>query len=426
MMHIFSMKGLTKYLPIMEDDAAPVLYIPLTQGGGRAVIPIVKLGERVLKYQLIAKANGIFSSNLHSPVSGIVRESGQYHDSLGRVVDYLVLENDFKEESISLNTSNPDALSGDEILSRIEAAGVVGEGGAQFPTHMKYRLEGLDIKTFIINGTECEPYLTADYSLMKYETERILKSALIINRLLKANRVVITLEKRNKDLQDIFRPFFSQEKYRKIEIKLLPDFYPQGSELQLIKSVTGQEIPKGSFPRNYGVIVSNVGTLDAVYKAVYEGTPVIDRIITVSGEKSRNYGNFRVKIGTPVDYILKKQEINTASYDGQVILGGPLMGERVLNDKVAISKGSGGVLFLKNKKDYQENCISCGYCSDVCPMHLQPYLFAEYFSGRKISRLQENNLMQCIECAACEYICPSNVPLVRSIKEGKELLKIKS
>lgn len=423
MMHIFSMKGLTKHLPIMDYDAAPVLYISLTQTGGRTVPSIVKQGERVLKYQLIAKSNGIFASDLHSPISGIVKELGEYQDSLGRTVSYIALENDYKEESIPLSSCNRDTLSEEEILSKIEKAGVVGEGGAQFPAHMKYRLEGLDINTFIINGTECEPYLTADYSLMKYETERILKSALLVNRLLKADRIVITLEKRNKDLQEVFRPFFSQEKYQKIEIKLLPDFYPQGSELQLIKSVTGQEIPKGSFPRNFGVIISNVGTLDAVYKAVYEGTPVINRIITVSGEKSRNYGNFRVKIGTPVNYISQKQGMNMASYDGQVILGGPLMGERVVNDKVAISKGSGGVLFLKNKKDYQENCILCGYCSDVCPMYLQPYLFAKNYSAGKINRLQENNLMQCIECAACEYICPSNVPLIRSIKEGKELLK---
>jgi len=425
MMHIFSMKDITKHLPVVEYEDAPVLYIPLNQNVGRGALPIVKEGERILKYQLIAEADGIFSSDLHSPVSGIVKEIGNYTDSLGRTVEYIAIENDFKEECLSLELPpKPEDLTDEDVLSLIQKAGVAGEGGAQFPTHLKYRLDDeIKIATFIINGTECEPYLTADYSLMKNETEKILKSALVVNRVIKAERIIISVEKKNKDLIDIFLPFFNKNEYRNFEIKILPDSYPQGSEIQLIKSVTGKEIPKGSFPRNHGIIVSNVGTLYAVYNAVFNGFPVIDRIVTISGDRCDDYGNFRVKIGTPVQFILQKQGMDIASYDGRIVLGGPFMGEAAINDKIAISKGSGGVLLLKNKPANRQNCISCGYCSDVCPVRLLPYLYPRDYKRGKIEKMKDNNLIQCIECAACEYICPSNVALISSIKEGKEILK---
>ena len=339
------------------------------------------------------------------------------------MVETIVLQNDFRNEEITRPVIDADNLTSDEILAIIKGAGIVGEGGAQFPTFVKYNLLGKKINTFIVNGTECEPYLTADYALMRDKTEELFRGIFLINKVLQAREIVLSIEKQNKELLDVFSPFLSQTEYKNVRVAILPNQYPQGGELQLIKSVTGKELARGVVPKDEGLMVSNVGTIHAVYNALVERKPLTERIITVSGEQSKKSGNYQVKIGTPISHILEYQNLTNTLDDKQLVLGGPMMGKNVVETSAPIIKGSSGVLFFKKKEIKRNNCISCGYCVDVCPMKLMPLVFAENYRTGKIASLEKYSLNSCIECAACEYICPSDVPLMESIKEGKVKLK---
>lgn len=423
MMHIFSMKSKTKKQSIRDIPDAPILYLSLSQYIGLPAVPVVSIGERVLKYQLIAKASSYISSNIHAPVSGIVKAIEKHPWVNGEKVDMIVLENDFKDEEVTREMVDIDSLSSEDILNIIRDAGIVGEGGAEFPTHVKYDIKEQKIDTFIINGTECEPYLTSDYSLMKEQTGRLFYAMTIVNRILKADEIVLSIEEQNKDLLSVINPFLEKEEFSNVRVVVLPNEYPQGGELQLIKSVTGKVLPKGILPKDIGVIVTNIGTLNAIHEAVVRKKTMIERVITISGEKSKNYGNFNVKIGTPISHILKTQGLTDIEGDCTLVLGGPMMGRNITDTSIPIMKGSSGVLFLQKKRIKRNNCISCGYCVDVCPMHLMPMMFEENYRSGKYSRLEKYNLSACIECAACEYICPANVPLIQSIKEGKQKLK---
>lgn len=421
MMHIFSMKGKTKEKGIEEIPDAPVLYLTLCQNAGLPPQPLVTIGDKVLQYQLIAKINGSISANLHAPVSGTVKDIGIYPTADGTLVETIVVENDYLYQKTNILPADLEKLTPKDILQLIEDAGIVGEGGAQFPTHIKYKVEGTKINSFIINGAECEPYLTSDYALMKHETKKLFETALLINKVVKAKEIIIAIEKRYKDLVPVFSTYLKEPQYNQFKVSVLPDQYPQGGELQLIKSVTGITLAKGSYPASVGILVSNVGTVNAIYSALVEGKPVIDRVVTVSGEKSTTYGNFRVKIGTPVSHIMEQLKIEH-NKSQQLVLGGPMMGKNVATLSAPVTKGSSGLLILEKKAIHQNNCIYCGYCVDVCPMHLMPMQFVKYFKKEKFDKLIEYNITDCIECSACEYICPASVPLISSIKSGKSVL----
>lgn len=424
MMQIPSMKSKTKLRPIAELPDAEILYLSLSQNIGYQPKPIVQKGDIVQQYQLIAKADGLLSANLHAPVSGEILDICRHSLANGEQCNVIVIKNDFKYNQANFSICDPREMNADQIIERIAAAGVVGEGGAQFPTHIKYTLDNKQIDTFIINGIECEPYLTADYILMKNETEKILQSALIVNKILKAKEITITIKKQNKDLQDVFLHYMNQEPYRIFRLLVLSDQYPQGGELQLIKSVTGKEIRKGTLPRDAGVIVSNVGTIYAIHNAVFESKPVISRIITMSGEKAATCGNFRVKIGTPVSHIMNELGLNYDRNQTQLVHGGAMMGIGIINMSVPICKGTSGILLLEKRViTKKNNCIQCGYCADVCPMRLMPMILAYNYRKGKYEQMETDNLMLCIDCAACEYICPSSVPLTESIRKGKHILQ---
>lgn len=422
MMHIFSMKRQTKKRAIETIDDAPVLYLSLSQHIGKPSEPIVSVGDRVKKYQLVAQASGIMSANVHAPVSGVIKSIEKHPLADGTVVDMIVLENDFMNDQIDIPVVDSSNLTEDQIVEKIKEAGIVGEGGAQFPTHVKYVLQGHKIDTFIINGTECEPYLTSDYILMKERATELFKGILIINKVLKASDIVLSIEEQNKDLLSVFTPLLNSAEYKQIRVKILPNEYPQGGELQLIKSVTGKELLRGVLPRDNGIIVSNAGTVYSVYKSVVEQKPLVERIITISGEESKRIGNLEVPIGTPISHILQSQGLPGIPDEDILVLGGPMMGKNVVDISAPITKGSSGVLLFKKKRIKRNNCISCGYCVDVCPMHLMPMKFEENYRKGRYSQLEKYSLSQCIECAACEYICPSDVPLIESIKLGKQKL----
>jgi len=415
------MKGKTKKRRIQPIEDAPFLYVPIAQYLGETPIPVVKPGDIVKKYQQIAVSEKGLSSNVHAPVSGQVLEIKDVEFPDGTSAPCIVIRNDFQETIENQPYFDTQNLSAEQLLNIIRTDGIVGEGGAQFPTAVKYTLDGHKINTFIVNGTECEPYLTSDYALMAERTQKLFEGIGFVNRILNAENIVISIEEQNKELHKVFTPYLQQPEYQNIRIAILPNQYPQGGELQLIKSVTGIELSRFQRPREAGIIVSNVGTLHAIYEAVKNRRPLVSRIITISGEEATHYGNYEVKIGTPIEHIVKTLGLESTNI--RVVLGGPMMGKAVNDPSVPITKGSAGILFLKKEAIKRNNCISCGYCVDVCPMHLMPMKFEENYRKGKYFNLEKYSISSCIECAACEYICPSNVPLIESIKEGKSKLK---
>ncbi len=416
MMHITSLKSITKNQEIEYLPDPEFLWMALGSYQNQ-MKALVNQGEYVKKYQLIAQSEDHWFTKLHSPVSGFVEGVVEVSDQ-----SYLKLKNDFEEKEIEKKTIDLKALSKQELLDLIRDSGIVGSGGAGFPTHVKYNTEGNPISYFIINGAECEPFLSSDYVLMKQEGQRLMDTVSVIQKLTGAREVVLAIEKQHRELKAPMQKW-SQQANLSLRVHLLENEYPQGGELQIIKSVTGKELPKGSIPARYGVIVSNLGTVYAISNSFFNGQPYIDRIVTISGDKINKRGNFRLKIGTPVSYILEQIGSTWDLEHHEVILGGPMMGKAVSNPEASIGKGTGGVLILEKKKINSYNCIQCGYCSDVCPQHLMPLEFVRYASRDDIEGLEKYQLNSCIECGACAYACPSDVPLMESINKGKLLIR---
>ena len=415
MIGIVSYKDQTKEGDIRRLESPAVLSVPLSASLGKPAFPVVEPGERVLKNQLIGRADGIVSAHVHSPVSGIVLEIKTATNISGKSETFIVLENDFREEALQLSKS--DIQTPRNFVNLLKDAGIVGAGGAQFPTHVKFPSDTGKLKTFIINGAECEPYLTADFTLMKNRYRELMQVVELIRKVYQPDKVVLAIEKRNKELRFVF------ELYREIcSVKLLPDSYPQGSELQLIHSVTGMKLKKTQLPISKGVLVSNVGTLYGIYKAAFEGIPFTERVVTVSGDNLKGAGNYWVKVGTPVRHVLASAGKISGWDNCHVVLGGPMMGVEVHRLDTPVSKGTSGVLALEKRPLEAYNCIQCGYCVDACPMGLMPMQFAVAYRENDLKAFEEYRLGQCIECGACEYICPSNVPLIDSIKRGKQFI----
>lgn len=421
MMYINSMKGKTKSKDILSIEDSDIILLPLLEKFGSKPHPLVTVGERVKKYQLLAQSDVASPARIHAPVSGIVEKMEKMIQIDDTEAVTLFIRNDGAEKEIDepLGSAVPDSY--DAILKRIEDAGIVGLGGAQFPTARKYDRKDKKVVYFIVNGAECEPYLTADYALMKKYPREILDGILIADQILEAGNIVIAFEESNREIETFFSPLLKEDKYRKIGIKVLPDEYPQGGELQLAKTVTGIEIAKGTVPLEKGVVVSNVGTLYAVYEAVVKGKPLTERIITVSGECAGHAGNYRIKIGTPALHILRSCNIDPEN--ALIVAGGPMMSPQVRNFSAPLYKGSLGIVALPEREPERLPCIWCGYCVDVCPMKLMPMKYDQFYRKKKYTKLDDYTINDCIECGACEYICPSKVPLIRSIKEGKVRLK---
>lgn len=414
MLLITSLKHKTKKIQIQTIADPEFFYIPLNSYRSE-MKSLVEIGDEVRKNQLLAKSEDFFSSSIHAPVSGIISDFIQIDEQ-----NFIVLKNDFKNEELIFRSDDYTKLTASDFIKKLSNFGIEGSGGARFPTHVKYNISDSEIKTFIINGVECEPYLSADYVLMKEKTLELMKGLQTVQHFIKAKKIVVAIEKQNKELSDVLLKY-SKDYNLPLSIKLVKNNYPQGSEQQLIKSITGKEIKKGEVPAKYGILVNNVGTIWAIYKAFYENIPFTERLITISGENSTTLGNYLVKIGTPIEHVLYETQISKNNYE-TVVLGGAMMGKAVKSLLMPINKGSGGILLLKNQKNTSHNCISCGYCVDVCPQRLLPLEFLRANSEKKVSKLKEFNVVDCIECGACAYVCPSNLPLMNAIFEGKMLL----
>ena len=417
------MKDETKKKKMSQLEEPQFFYISLSQHIGNPAAEIVKTGDYVKRFQLIGESQGNISAKIHSPVSGNVKDIIEKAMPNGANVKTVVIENDFKyieEETVKREIRNLSSYSEKELLEIIENAGITGEGGAQFPAHIKYDVKDKRIKNLILNGAECEPYLTCDYTLMKEYTRELFDGIKIICEILKPENIILAIDEKYSALESEF------QKYNTDNVKILTvsDIYPQGSEQLLINSILNKEIPKSKLPAEEGIIVSNVGTVKAVYEAFSYGRPLVERIVTISGEKSGEYGDYIIKIGTPLSHIIKKSGLKDQPENVRMIFGGPMMGNEISDLETGIMKGTSGVLFLSKEIDRIErkNCILCGYCSEVCPVYLMPMKFEEFYRKGKYKKLLEFNLNSCIECGACEYICPSRVALIESIKSGKKEL----
>ena len=417
------MKDKTKKKKIGQLEDPPFFYVSLSQHIGRPAAETVKTGDYVKRFQLIGETQGNISAKIHSPVSGNIKEITEKVMPGGQSVKVAVIENDFhyiEEETAKREIKDIQNYSGKELLEIIENAGITGEGGAQFPTHIKYDVKDKKIKNLILNGAECEPYLTCDYTLMKEYTKELFEGISIITEILKPENIILAIDEKYSSLESEFTKYNTHN----VRIVTVSDIYPQGSEQLLINTIFNKELPKSKLPAEEGIIVSNVGTVKAVYEAFVYGKPLVERIVTISGEKSGEYGDYIIKTGTPLSHIIQKTGLKDSPENVRMIFGGPMMGNEVRDPETGIMKGTSGVLFLSKEPDKTErkNCILCGYCSEVCPVYLMPMKFEEFYRKKKYKKLSEFNLNSCIECGACEYICPSRVALIESIKSGKKEL----
>ncbi len=385
---------------------------------------IVKLGDEVKKGQVIAEASSFVSVPLHSPTSGTVKRFIPCPNAMGVLVPAVEIMADGNDEWGSPLEPIEDwkATSPDELKQRVAAAGIVGMGGAAFPTHVKLSPpEGAKIDTLIINGAECEPYLTADHRIMLETPEKVIEGAAILGRILGVSKIFIGIENNKKNAIKMLR-----FKARGTGIKMggLQVQYPQGAEKQLIYSLTGRKVPVGGLPLEVGCVVQNVASAVAIVDAVVRGWPLIDRITTVTGKSVVNPGNWRFKLGTP---IAKAIELcgGVSEAPGKVILGGPMMGFAQKTLDVTLTKNSSGVLLLSEKEIEQygsDPCIHCGRCVRTCPMNLLPSTIGLAVESERFDVAENLHVAACIECGACSYACPAHRPLTQHCRRAKTTL----
>ncbi len=398
--------------------------IPLNQNLGAPAVPLVNKGDMLKVGQLIAKGEAFISSNVHSSVSGKVLKIDEMIDHTGYRKKAVVInvEGDEWVETIdrSPEIKREIGLTREEIIKKIQEMGIVGLGGATFPAHVKLMVpEGKKAEYLIINGVECEPYLTADHRLMLEKGEEVLVGTTILMKGLGVDKAIIGIENNKPDAISNMRTLVA--KYTGISVQGLKVRYPQGGEKQLINAVLGREVPSGKLPIEVGCVVNNVGTAFAVYEAVQKNKPLVERIVTVTGATVGQPSNYLVRIGTPVQELLAKAGADIEG-TGKVISGGPMMGKALNSLEVPVVKGTSGVLLFHEGQAFRQElkpCIRCGRCVQVCPMGLEPILLAQY-SAREIWDLAESNMiMDCMECGSCHYTCPSARPLLDYIRLGK-------
>ena len=396
------------------------VYVLLSQHAGAPAKPLVKKGDQVKVGQKIAEAAAFISANIHSPVSGKVIKIDDVPDFTGGLSKAIVIEND-GQETIGYELEPHDdwhSLPPEEFPKIALEAGLVGMGGAMFPTSVKLSPpKEKKIDTVIINGAECEPYLTADHRLMLEQTEKIVEGAEMIKYALGAERLIIAIEE-NKP--DAIKAMQDATKNKDIEVAVLKTKYPQGAEKQLIWALTKREVPSGGLPFDVGCYVQNVGTAAALRDAVIEGKPLIERVTTVAGFVNEPK-NLLVRIGTPIGALLEAAG-GAKGPIGKVIMGGPMMGLTQWSMDTPVTKGTSGVLFFPpevSESEPEENCIGCASCVDVCPMHLVPTMIARVTKYGRINMAKMLGAMDCIECGSCAYVCPSKIKLLHYIRWAK-------
>lgn len=412
---------LTAKLPVEDLHGDTLHYFPVTQHKGAPLKPLVKAGDYVRVGQKIADAEEFVAAPVHSSVSGTVKEVCPHVNSVGVKTETIVVENDGKYDTAELRPAdNYDSLTTREVLWLIRDAGIIGLGGAGFPTHVKLSPpRGVDC--LIINGAECEPYITADHRRMLENPVEIVDGALIVAKLLGVKRCCIGIEANKKDAIDTMR---RETRYgSNIEVMKLKTKYPQGAEKQLIKAITGRNVPTGKIPADVGAVVVNVDTIYNIHRAIRKGIPVIDRIVTVSGDAVNRPANFRVPLGVTVSYLIE-QAGGFKAPPQKVIIGGPMMGFAQYTTDTPVSKTTSAVVaMLEAPSTYDEDmpCIRCGKCVSHCPMGLMPNKLNSAAKARDVETALKYNITDCIECGLCSYICPAKKNMLQNISAFKPL-----
>jgi electron transport complex protein RnfC len=427
-------KKVTASMPIEDCPIAPLYVIPLKQHIGEACSPLVAVGDRVLRGQKIAKSEGYVSVPIHAPTSGKVVniEERQIPHPSGMGMPSIVIESDGKDQRddslkpiINWHETDPVILR-----ERARTCGLVGLGGAVFPSFIKLiQDKRFPVETLILNGAECEPYLTNDHRVMIEHTEEILTGMAIIMYMVGAKTGIIAIEDNKPEAVEAMQEALGRRSDMDgVRVVVLPTRYPQGSEKQLIYSLIGKEVPTGQLPFHIGVLCHNVGTTKALHDAVVLGQPLTERIVTVSGDALPNPANLRVRIGTPMRFVFNQCGLDEFE-QVRILLGGPMMGERLSHPDVPVIKSSTGLLIMSNDSFMQTHaveqpCIRCGHCSEACPSHLVPNMLADFCRSDQFDKAEDFQIFDCIECGCCSYVCPANVPLVHYFRYGKGQLAL--
>ncbi len=398
--------------------------IPMAQHIGAVCTPLVQPGDTVAMGQKIGDGPGLCVP-VHASVSGRVAAVEPRPHVTGREVLSVVIENDFQDTpSRELSPHpNPDALTAEEIVTIIREAGIVGMGGATFPTDVKANTGIGKVDTLIANACECEPYITADDALLCTHAANVLRGLSLMRRVLEPERTVLGIEDNKPEAIAKLRQL--QEEFPDIEVAVLPTRYPQGAEKQLIQALTGRQVPGGALPASVGCAVFNVATCASVYEAVYKGRPITRRIVTVTGEGIRTPMNLIVRIGTPFSQVVEAAGGLTEDI-WKVISGGPMMGVAQRDLRASVIKGTTGILCLtarQNGEVAHPTCIRCAKCVAACPMKLQPLYLYRFEAAGDLDQLRRLNAMDCIECGCCAHLCPGKLPLVEKIRAAKKRLK---
>ncbi len=416
--------------PLRHAPLPRVVVVPLSQHIGAPSEPVVKKGDYVEEGQLLGDSPSFVSSPVHSPVYGTVKDIKKaFHPSLGQTLS-VILERDQTKASREYDKVDPDNFSPQELIEKVKSAGIVGMGGAAFPTHVKLSVpEGKKIETLIINGAECEPFLTCDHTVMTRKTEEILRGIEILVKILAPKQTYIAIEDNKKAALFAFQKELkktTRKDLSNVGVVRLETKYPQGGEKQLINAISGREVPPGKLPLDIGFLVQNVGTVYAIYEALYFNKPLIERIVTISGDCLDRPGNYVIRVGTTIQEIVEQNEIELNKDPEKVIVGGPMMGFAQPGINAAVLKNTSGILFLSQKyvKEHEEQpCIKCAKCVDVCPVNLEPTGIMKHVKKGYWDKLEPLAISDCMECGSCAYTCPARIPLVQYIKEGKVAIK---
>ncbi len=418
-------KELSEKSPVGFAGIPDELVLFVSQHIGASPVPLVKPKDTVKRGQIIAEPQGFVSAALHAPTSGVIKAiEPRFHPVQARMCEAIILEPDGRHEPVeelSPVASDLDSISPEKIRAVAEQSGIVGLGGACFPTSVKLTPpEDKHIDTYLLNGSECEPYLTADHRVMLEQAGKVIFGLKALMKASGVERGIVCIEDNKPDAIEAMKQAMSR--YDGLELAVLSTRYPRGGEKQLTQAVLGREVPPPpGLPYDVGVLVSNVGTAYVLAEAILTGLPLVERVVTVTGEGVAKPSNFKALIGTPVSYLIEKAG-GFSGTPGKVIMGGPMMGCAIKSLDVPIVKGTGGILVLTKEQAAQEPilpCIKCGKCIDACPLGLQPLWISAYAERGFMEEAESFRAMDCMECGCCAYICPAKRPLVQWIRMAK-------
>ncbi len=418
----------TKDLPVRQFPFAPLLIVPLVQHMGKPSVPVVREGQEVTRGQKLADPDGFMSVAMHAPASGIVRRIGWTPSISGRMVPGVYLE-PFAGSTQEVAEGTPcplETAAPDEIVNAIQQAGIVGLGGAAFPTHVKLKIpKGKHADTLIINGVECEPYLTTDHRVMLEQRDDVFMGIRYLMKVTGAERAIVGVEANKPDAAEHLRNGIPADV--PVTVELLEVKYPQGAEKMLITALLGRKVPSGGLPLDVHALCVNVATTAEIGRLLPHGRGIQERVITINGPAIERKGNYRIPIGTPLRFLLEQAGV-TDNVD-RVFLGGPMMGQAAPSLEISITKGTSGVVAFTGEETDKTHrhvypCIRCGYCVDACPIFLDPSQLGILARNQEYDRMAgENNLMDCFECGSCSFVCPSHIPLVQEFRSAKAAVR---